>query len=190
MNIEERSAGRSAGARGRARALTVVAPVPRRYVPVLRLALGIKRRLGPDPALQRMSFIHSAHWVLLEHLPGESRPTRYAYLLFASNFNGSWRDYIDAFAIAVPRRMTILWGGSYGFPGPHPPTPFVNYIERNQLAPAHYYSAYPDASATEVASALRVRDRLRHELLPALSQGDQRVAAAWRRFLTHVQRDL
>jgi hypothetical protein len=175
---------------GRARALTVLSPFPRRWLWLVRLAFAIKRRQGPDPTLQRLSFIHVAHWVLLAHFPGERRPNLYAYILFVSNFNGSWREYIDAFAQAIPGRMTRLWGASYGFPGARPPRPFVNYIERNQLPAAHYYSAYPQASATEVASALRVRRRFHDEVLPATGLDDDGFASAWLSFVETVQRDL
>jgi hypothetical protein len=178
------------GTTGRARALTVISPLPRLWSPLLKLTLYIKRRQGPDPTLQRLSLIHAAHWVVIDRFPGEPRKRRYAYLLFLSNFNGSWREYIDVFATAIPKRMAIIWGTSYGFPGALPPTPFVNYIERGQLAPQHFYSAYPQASATEVASALHVRERFLDDVVPAAQRDPETFAAAWNGFLTEVQRDL
>ena len=182
--------GGRTGSAGRARALTVISPLPRAWSPLLKLALWWKSRQGPDPDLQRLSLIHVAHWVVLDRFPGEPKRRKYAYLLFVSNFNGSWREYIDAFATAIPLRMAVLWGTSYGFPGAQPPAPFVNYIERNQLTPNHFYAAYPQASATEVASALRVHDRFHRDVVPATALDEERFAAEWRRFLTDVQRDL
>lgn len=140
--------------------------------------------------LQRLSFIHVAHWVILDRLPGQPRRSRYAYLMFMSNFNGSWREYIDAFSIAIPHRMALLWGTSYGFPGAMPPLPFVRYIERNQLTPVHYYAAYPEGTATEIGSALRVRKRFDADVVPAANRSDKELARAWRRFVDDVQRDL
>ena len=182
--------GGTAGTAGRAHALTVISPLPRAWSPLLKLALWWKSRQGPDPDLQGLSLIHVAHWVVLDRFPGEPRRRKYAYLLFVSNFNGSWREYIDAFATAIPRRMAVLWGTSYGFPGAQPPTPFVNYIERNQLTPNHFYSAYPQASATEVASALRVHESFHRDVVPATALDAERFAKVWRTFLTDVQRDL
>jgi hypothetical protein len=178
------------GTAGQARALTTLSPLPRRWSWLVRSALWVKRRTGPDPALQRLSFIHVAHWVILDRLPGQSRRSRYTYLLFLSNFNGSWREYIDAFSIAIPGRMALLWGTAYGFPGAQPPLPFVRYIERNQLTPIHYYSAYPSSTATEIASALRVRDRFDADVRPAAGAGDAALAGRWRVFVDAVQRDL
>jgi hypothetical protein len=179
------------GTAGRARALTVISPLPRVWAPLLKLVLRLKRMQGPDPALLRMSVIHAAHWVVIDRFPGEPRKRRYAYLLFVSNFNGSWREYIDAFATAVPGRMSVIWGTSYGFPGPRPPVPFVNYIERNQRTPSHFYSAYPQASATEVASALRVDDDFRATVSPEAGADDPAALKdAWDAFLVQRQRDL
>jgi hypothetical protein len=182
--------GATTGSAGRARALTTLTPLPRVWSPLLKLVLRVKSDQGPDPDLQRLSLIHVAHWVVVDRFPGEPRRRRYAYLLFVSNFNGSWREYIDAFATAIPRRMAVLWGTSFGFPGAQPPKPFVNYIERNQLTPDHFYSAYPQASATEVASALRVADRFHRTVLPARDLGPEHLARQWETFLTRVQRDL
>jgi hypothetical protein len=178
------------GTAGLSRALTTLSPLPRRWSWLVRGALRFKRSQGPDPMLQRLSFIHVAHWVVLDRLPGERSRSRYTYLLFMSNFNGSWREYIDAFSIAIPARMALLWGTAYGFPGAVPPLPFVRYIERNQLTPHHYYSAYPEATATEVASALRVRERYERDVAPARPGDDAAFARAWRGFVDAVQRDL
>jgi len=166
-----------------------------RRLPGLRGLLRFKRQQGPDPELQRLSLIHAAHWVVVSRFPdedghGRKRPSRNAYLLFVSNFNGSWRDYIDAFATAIPLRMALLWGSSWGFPGPQPPRPFARFIERNQERPEHYYGAYPEASATEVASALRVHRLVRERLAPAADGPDDAFARAWRSFLDAAQRDL
>jgi hypothetical protein len=178
------------GTAGHARALTTLSPLPRHWSWLVRAILRIKRWQGPDPMLQRLSFIHVAHWVVLDRFPGERRRSRYAYLLFMSNFNGSWREYIDAFSITIAPRMAMLWGTAYGFPGAVPPLPFVRYIQRSQLAAHHYYSAYPDATATEVASALRVSEQFERDVAPVRWLGDAPFAIAWRRFVVAVQRDL
>lgn len=178
------------GTAGQSRALTTLSPLPRRWSWLARAALRLKRAQGPDPMLLRLSFIHVAHWVVLDRLPGQRERSRYTYLLFMSNFNGSWREYIDAFSTAIPGRMALLWGTSYGFPGARPPLPFVRYIERNQLTPAHYYSAYPEATATEIASALRISDRFDRDVAPATTLDDETFARAWRGLVDVVQRDL
>ena len=180
----------ASGTAGHARALTVLSPLPRIWSPLLRVLLWRKRKQGPDPDLQRLSLIHVADWVVIDRFPLERRPARYAYLLFVSNFNGSWREYIDAFSTAIPLRMAAIWGTSFGFPGPRPPVPFVRYIEANQLAPEHYWSAYPDASATDVAAALRVADAWQERVAPAAGADDAALARAVRDVVDAAQRDL
>ncbi len=175
---------------GRARALTVLSPVPRPWLPLVRAVLAFKRWQGPDRTLQRLGLIHAAHWAVLDALPGTAGRSRYAYLLFASTFNGSWRDYIDVFATAIPRRMTALWGTSYGFPGARPPAPFVRWIRHNQMEPGHLYVACPEASVPEVAAALRVARRFAADVVPAAGGDDAAFARTWRGFLRDVQRDL
>jgi hypothetical protein len=176
---------------GRASGLTTFTPLPRRWSPLVRTVLRVKSWFGPDTTLRRLSFIHVAYWVMVDRFPGEKKPGKYSYLLFVSNFNGSWLDYIDVFSRAVPQKMVLLWGSAFGFPGPMPPRPFTDYIRGNDWHLAHYFSAYPGATATEIASALRVRQgfRDRHLSLPH-ELDDVQLARAWRSLLTEVQRDL
>jgi hypothetical protein len=175
---------------GRATALTTLTPLPRLWSPLLKLLLLIKSWLGPDKTLRRLSFIHAAYWVIIDHFPGEKHRNRHSYLLFISNFNGSWFDYIDVFSTAVPKKMALIWGSSYGFPGARPPRSFTRYIRANDRTLDHYYSAYPGATTTEIASALRVSERFHAEVAPVAELGTAEAAQAWRRFLIDVQRDL
>jgi hypothetical protein len=185
---------------GRATALTTLTPLPRLWSGPLKLVLKVKSWAGPDKTLRRLSFIHAAYWVVIDKFPGETRPSRYSYLLFISNFNGSWFDYIDVFSTAVPKKMALLWGSSYGFPGATPPRSFTRHIRANDRPLEHYWAAYPGATTTEIASALRVSDRFRDEMAPAIERDAAEpdstgpdpadLAQAWRTFLVAVQRDL
>jgi hypothetical protein len=172
---------------GRATALTTLTPMPRLFAPLLKLVLRLKSRLGPDKTLRRLSFIHNAYWVVIDRFPLEKRASRYSYLLFISNFNGSWFDYIDVFSTAVPKKMALLWGTSYGYPGARPPRAYTAHIRANDRPLEHYYSAYPGATTTEIASALRVQQRFQ---AVAGTADPAQLALAWRRFLVDVQRDL
>lgn len=175
---------------GRATALTTLTALPRIYAPVVKLVLRIKSRQGPDKTLRRLSFIHAAYWVMIDRFPAEKRRSRYSYLLFISNFNGSWFDYIDVFSAVVPQKMALLWGSSYGYPGAQPPRPFTHYIRANDRPLVHYYSAYPGATTTEIASALRVQESFDTKLADAAALQPRELAGAWREFLVGVQRDL
>jgi hypothetical protein len=37
---------------------------------------------------------------------------KYAYMIFFSNFNGSWNQYVDSFSSAIPGGLNLFWFGS------------------------------------------------------------------------------
>jgi hypothetical protein len=109
-------------------------------------------------ALRDLSFIHFARWSIIRDLPANGslahRRLSYPHLFFESNFNGGWDEYIDAFSDWLARGMWSFWGSSYGFPGAQPTGPFKQYIKQNEYEATHFYSAYPEASTTEIRRAL------------------------------------
>lgn len=166
---------------GRATAITTLT----RLKPGARLQLAAVFWIGRHVTatlrkLEALSFIHYARWAIVD---GD-------HLLFESNFNGTWDQYIDAFSAVVPLRMKAIWGSSYGFPGPVPVEPFKAYIRRHELRANHYWSAYPEATTTEIVSAANVAAALARFKARAAELEPAAFAAAWADFLTEVQRDL
>jgi hypothetical protein len=182
-----------ANVEGRATAITVLTP----YKPTGRLLLPIVFWIGRNVTatlekLQTLSFIHYARWVVIKRFPDGSRGEKlhYPYLLFESNFNGSWDQYIDAFSEVVPARMKGIWGTSYGFPGPIPVEPFKDYIRANEYVANHYYNAYPGATTTEIVSASRVAAAVDDLRARASSLDPAAFKAAYEDMLTSIQHDL
>ena len=124
-----------------------------------------------------LSFIHYARWAVIERFPdgGGGERLNHTYLLFESNFNGTWDQYIDAFSEVVPFRMKAIWGTSFGFPGPLPVEPFKGYIRRNEFVANHYWSAYPGATTSEIVSAARVEAALEELVAQLGDPGPRRV---------------
>ena len=54
-------------------------------------------------------------------------------MLFVSNFNGTWDQYIDAFSDGIPNGLDLFWYASTKYPGSIPSTPFNAYIRANQI---------------------------------------------------------
>ena len=111
--------------------------------------------------------IHYARWAILraEDFPRLSpdqpaEDTHYNYQFFFSNFNGSWAQYVDSFAAAIPSGLNLLWFKNVGWPKSKPQTAFHDYVEHNQVFTNHYYSAYPLAASNDVKAAECVRKRL------------------------------
>jgi hypothetical protein len=177
--------------------ITVLTPVRRVWSWWLRATWPFADRShwikGPLLALK---FIHAAHWGLIDRVPAagpRSRARRLPspYVVFQSNFDGLAPEYAEAFAIKVAWRISGLWRGAYGFPGPRPQATFVRYVlDHDVSGPYHYYSAYPHGTVRTVRSALALADsfeRLRRE---AADLDAHHFAEAWHEFLTREQRNL
>ncbi|MDB4985509.1 MAG: hypothetical protein JWN04_687, partial [Myxococcaceae bacterium] len=85
---------------------------------------------------------------------------RYGYMMFCSNFNGSWEQYVDSFSAAIPSGLNLLWWKNVGWPTSVPEQPFHRYVEFNQVWTDYYYSAYPMAASNDVKAAQRVQQGL------------------------------
>jgi hypothetical protein len=182
-----------ANVEGRSTAITVLSP----YKPAGRLLLPIVFWIGRNVAatlkkLQMLSFIHYARWVVVKRFPDGAggEKLNYPYLMFESNFNGSWDQYIDAFSEVVPERMKGIWGTSYGFPGPIPVEPFKDYIRANEYVANHYYNAYPGSTTTEIVSAAAVSAAVDELRARAPSLDPAAFKTAYEDMLTSIQRDL
>jgi hypothetical protein len=182
---------------GRATAITVLTPIRTGLTSLERLVFFLAEHVRvANIALAELSFIHYARWSIITGIPWNGPPQKrerlhYDYLFFETNFNGTWDEYIDAFAEVVPNRMRAIWGTAYGFPGPRPTGPFKAYIHANDLPIAYYYSAYPQASTSMVNSSLAVREAFKEFCGEVACTVDpDRFNTAYRAFLTKVQHDL
>ena len=158
-------------------------------LPLFFLVIRLGRR--SLDTLRRLSFIHAARWSVVRRLPAngdrEEVRLRYPRLYFESNFNGGWEEYIDAFSYTLTLGMWGFWGSSYGFPWALPPSPFKDYIRAHEYVAGHYYSAYPDATATTVLSALDLAPKVKTLRQQARAMSDDQFATAWRDLLTDSQ---
>ncbi|WP_417623794.1 hypothetical protein [Paremcibacter congregatus] len=147
--------------------------------------------------LVNLSFIHFARWVIVRkgefpHL-GEDQPREelnYDYLLFNSNFNGTWVQYIDAFSDVLPDGLNSIWNWSVKFPGSRPEAPFIDYIRHNQLDVEYFYNAYPGAAVNDIKAAKNIMaqtDKLADEAADMLPDD---FLKAYHKMLLTVQKDL
>lgn len=183
---------------GKAYAMNCISPMKPWKTWLLRavfLALRFFPRL--TTGLVQLSFIHFARWVII---PRHKFPRvtarqpkdhlKYDYLLFFSNFNGTWNQYIDAFSDVLSTGLNGIWRWSEKFPGSVPVTPFKNYITNGQLQTDHYYTAYPHATTNDVKAAHRVKAAL--DALDEESRGlsPEEFGKAYLAFIVRVQADL
>ncbi|MET0391083.1 MAG: hypothetical protein ABW321_34240 [Polyangiales bacterium] len=155
---------------GKAYAMNLVTPIRAPLVHLNKLifwAVGTPFLKFALRGLQTLSMIHYARWVILRDSdfprlsPNQPREKlRYGYMMFCSNFNGSWEQYVDSFAAAIPSGLNLLWFQNVGWPNAIPEQPFHRYVEFNQIWTDYYYNAYPLAASNDVKSAQFVKEKL------------------------------
>ena len=144
-----------------------------------------------------VSFIEFARWAIVSRrqwprlaASQKTENLKYDYLLFFSNFNGTWDQYIDAFSAVLAYGLNLVWRWSEKFPGSVPVTPFKQYIDRVQFDTDYYYTSYPHATANDLKSAHIVQASF--DALAANSEKctPEEFSLAYRQFLIQVQSHL
>jgi hypothetical protein len=181
---------------GKAYAMNVITPMSPRRSWINRL-LFMFTRAQPNKlaGLLGLKFIHFARWVIIRRSDwpdfGQPRdPLRNDYMLFCSNFNGTWDQYIDAFSDALPSGLDLLWYSSTKYPHSIPITPFKNYIRANQIDTDYYYNATPGSAQRDLKSALRVRRALLALAVDHKRLSPDEFSEAYRRALVSMQNEL
>ena len=114
---------------------------------------GVARASSPLEGLLGLSIIHFARWVIIKRdswpdLGQGKQKLKNDYMLFCSNFNGTWDQYIDAFSDGIPSGLDLLWFSSMKYPHSIPITPFKGYIRANQIDTDYYYNSVAGRRAT------------------------------------------
>jgi hypothetical protein len=153
---------------GKAYAMNVITPLPWYEAWIARLIFKVAAlRPSTTIGLVTLSLIHYARWVIVRpkdfprlspEQPAED--LKYTYMLFFSNFNGSWDQYVDSFSSAISGGLNLFWRKNVKYPGSVPMLPFHRYITSNQIWTDYFYNAYPMASANDVKSARTVSGAL------------------------------
>ncbi len=146
---------------GKVYALNVITPMRPWKTILLRILFFLLEHIKPmQKKLIDLSFIQFARWAVLPRTgfpyTGQAagrESLTYDYLLFFSNFNGTWNQYIDAFAAVLGRELNLVWRWSEKFPGSNPVTKFKEYIGGVQFDTDYYFTAYPEATANDTKSA-------------------------------------
>ncbi len=162
--------GRLDGGRhdGLASALTVVLPLRWggrtalvAWLWILRRRTLRRRAVG---TLDGLRFVSAIRWSLLPPFrPPGPWPWRRPHderwqLLFESNFDGDWDDYLEVFGAVQgwPLRSITAWGA--GWPGLDDVALFKAYAKSFDHEPEHYASAYPSLTSGDVFQELMARD--------------------------------
>lgn len=185
---------------GKAYAMNLVTPIRAPLVLVNKFIFwmvgtrAFKSRLN---GLLTLSMIHYARWVILraKDFPRLSKEQpretcRLGYMLFFSNFNGSWEQYVDSFSAAIPSGLDLLWWRNVAWPKSVPEQPFHRYVEFNQMWTDYYYSAYPMAASNDVKAGANVKRELTRLIADTVDASPEQFMAKYEQMLKTLQGDL
>ena len=151
---------------GKAYAMNVVTPSNPKITWLNRLLFMASRGLPSNLlGLLGLSLIHFVRCVIIK--PGDwpnlgqgKEELNNDYVLFCSNFNGTWDQYIDAFSDGIPSGLDLFWYSSIKYPRSIPITPFKNYISFNQISNDYYYNATPGSAQRDIKTSLLIYDQV------------------------------
>jgi len=112
--------------------------------------------------LGNLTTIHFARWVLINN--GRR-------LLFLSNYDGTWQNYLSEFIDQASAGLTGIWSNTVGFPKTHfllfggarNEQEFKTFVRNEQVLTQVWYSAYPTLSVENVWDNFEVRQALATE---------------------------
>ena len=132
--------------------ITAIAPIKAGRLEQLRAVLAAFNNPERTSPISVISKIHFARWVIIDD------DTR---LLFTTNFDGSWNDYIDEFVDKASDGLDAIFGNCEGYPegGSRDRDAFKQYIREHEYQASLFYTAYPDSTVNDVHRALRTRQK-------------------------------
>ncbi|MFN8373882.1 MAG: hypothetical protein U0694_13530 [Anaerolineae bacterium] len=150
-------------------ALTVITKIKREEVEALRTFLTV---IGKDIKGKRdnkyvlfseLETTHFARWVIINDY-GEP------HLMFSSNHDGTWEEYIDLLITKIGPALDEIWGRCEGYPGGRTQNPeqfraaFKQYISQHYYEADTFYLGYRGVKVTELKGYLKIQERVQ-ELL-------------------------
>lgn len=116
-------------------------------------------RTSDKGELSGIPSIHFAHWSLIDN--GRR-------LLFVSNFDGSWENYLDDFIDKASTGLTAIWSNTLGFPktswlvreGARDGSRFKANARDKQTYTNVWYSAYKPLTVQSIDNNTAIRDDL------------------------------
>lgn len=128
--------------------------------------VNLAARISTNGTLLGIPSIHFAQWSLIDN--GRR-------LLFVSNFDGSWENYLDDFIDKASKGLTAIWSNTVGFPktrflafdGASDGARFKAYARDSQRYTNVWYSAYPDLTVQTIDNNSAIREDLFTSLDPA-----------------------
>jgi hypothetical protein len=128
----------------------------------IRLVLFLTKLIGRVSIYGKLSglnSLHFAHWVVIDN--GRR-------LLFLTNYDGSWENYLDDFIDKAAIGLTAIWSNTLNFPRTHflvlggarDERKFKAIARQTQVLTDVWYSAYPNLTVPTIDNNSAIRDGL------------------------------
>ena len=112
-------------------------------------AANVVARVSTNGTLSGLDSLHFAHWSLID---GDTR------LLFLTNYDGSWENYLDDFIDKAAIGLTAIWSNTLNFPrtsflvlgGARDERRFKAIARTTQAYTNLWYSAYPELTVNGI----------------------------------------
>jgi hypothetical protein len=128
----------------------------------IRLVLFLTKLVGRvsiHGKLSGLNSLHFAHWVVID----DGRR-----LLFLTNYDGSWENYLDDFIDKASIGLTAIWSNTLNFPktkylvfgGARDERKFKTIARQTQVVTNVWYSAYPNLTVPTIDNNSAIRDGL------------------------------
>lgn len=137
--------------------MNILSEVKPGHIGALKRILGfieIAARTSPPGSLSGIQTIHFARWVLFDN---DRR------LLFLSNYDGTWENYIGDFVNELSHGLNAVWCHTVDFPETGPPdiAAFHEHIRTHQIRSQVFYSAYPTQTVRNILDNRQIASVLR-----------------------------
>ena len=159
--------------------LCTLIPVVRGHERVLRERIRRMPR-GPRSPMIRVHGTHYARWALvgLRDKRGDVVEREPAYLMFASEFDGSAEAYARRLCAKLGQDAHEIWCHCEGYPG-RDAEALAKFLLTHRLRPGYSVVAYPGVSVDDVRSAFALRERLNDFLVRTATLDSRALRQAW-----------
>jgi len=125
--------------------------------------------------------IHPLRQIPTVHYARFAKVTR-TKILFESVYDGEWAQYISDFAVHIPKKLDLVWGGAVGYPagGAADAPALAQFLEDRRLPRDYFYMSYSNQTVKEIQKSLALGKKLIRFTREAPSGGE--------RLVRHVER--